>query len=68
MIGRPVPKPNTMGIIQFQLLGRVSVISIIVRKYTNLCGQNAIAKKIPRINDQSQLSLLSVSLSHLLMP
>ena len=68
MIGNPVPKPKTIGRIQFHEKGRVMAMSIIVKKYTNRWGQNAMAKKIPNINDQKPLLWLSTLFSHLLMP
>ena len=68
MIGRPVAKPNTTGSTQFHVVGREMVISIIVTKYTKRCGQNAMAKKIPNMNDHSQLLSLPTLCSHLLIP
>lgn len=68
MIGSPVPKPKTIGNSQFHENGRVIAISTIVKKYTKRCGQNAIAKKMPSINDQKPLLWPSILLSHLLMP
>ena len=55
IIGRPVPRPKTIGRSQFHEKGKVIAISIIVKKYTRRCGQNAIAKKMPNINDQKPL-------------
>jgi hypothetical protein len=55
IIGKPVPSPNTTGSIQFQIAGMLIAISIMVKKYTNRCGQNAMAKNIPNMNDHSQL-------------
>ena len=68
IIGKPVPRPNITGNIQFHVKGRVIAISTIVKKYTNRCGQKAIAKKIPNINDQKPLLCPSIFLSHLLIP
>ena len=55
MIGKPVAIPNTTGNNQFHEKGRVMAMSIIVKKYTNRCGQKAIAKNMPNINDQKPL-------------
>ena len=55
IIGKPVPKPKTIGKSQFHEKGNVIAISTIVKKYTKRCGQNAMAKKIPSINDQKPL-------------
>ena len=68
MIGSPVPNPKTTGSSQFHDTGSVIAMSIIVKKYTSLCGQKAIAKNIPSINDHSQLLRPSTFLSHRLMP
>ena len=68
MIGRPVPNPKTKGNNQFQEKGSVTAISIIVKKYTKRCGQNAMAKKIPSINDQKPLLCPSICLSHFVSP
>jgi hypothetical protein len=55
IIGKPVPNPNNTGNTQFHAIGRVIAISTMVKKYTKRCGQKAIAKKIPNINDQKPL-------------
>lgn len=68
IIGSPVPKPNTTGKTQFQVVGSEIVISIIVMKYTSRCGQKAIAKNIPNMNDHNQLLSLPTLCSHLLIP
>ena len=60
IIGRPVPSPKTMGKSQFHENGKVIAISTIVKKYTKRCGQKAMAKKIPNINDQKPLLWLSM--------
>ena len=68
IIGNPVPKPKTIGRIQFHEKGRVMAMSIIVKKYTKRWGQKAMAKKMPNINDQKPLLWLSTVLSHLVIP
>ena len=55
MIGKPVPKPKIIGNNQFHENGKVTAMSIIVKKYTKRWGQNAMAKKIPNMNDQKPL-------------
>ena len=68
IMGKPVPKPKTIGNNQFHEKGRVTAMSIMVKKYTKRCGQKAIAKNMPNMNDQKPLLWLSTFLSHLLMP
>ena len=68
IIGKPVPKPKTIGKSQFHVKGKVIAMSTIVKKYTKRCGQKAMAKKIPNINDQKPLLWLSTVLSHLVIP
>ena len=55
IIGNPVPKPKIIGSTQFHEKGRVMAMSIMVKKYTKRCGQKAIAKNIPNMNDQKPL-------------
>ena len=55
MIGKPVPKPKMIGKNQFHETGKVTAMSIIVKKYPKRWGQNAMAKKIPNMNDQKPL-------------
>jgi hypothetical protein len=60
IMGNPVPKPKMIGKVQFHAVGSEMLISIIVKKYTNLCGQNAMAKNIPNMKDHNQLFWVSI--------